>query len=153
MSELYNGHIVITNMPAVKLIKTTDVDTVSVKLKYEQSANGMAEIYVHKKCLTYQGGYGMMATYNVLLIDNEYKLHYNVINDRTGGFEARVSDEWYSASDICELAEITKKAHAESLARRPKRTLMQKIKGLPADYPEYPRRPTGMVTESYLSQE
>ena len=139
MPKYYNGHPVLTEMPAPRLFMTKNEEAVRVSLKYPKSPIGSVDIYVHKKCLTYRGGKNVNAVYDVLLVDNDYKLYYPVKNDQTGMFEIQPSEKSYSTEEICKLAEITKNDYKSHPVESPKQTFMEKLKGVPQLPPSGPR--------------
>lgn len=113
---MYNGHPVLKNIPGKRMFKTNNEEAVRISLNYEKSEIGLADIYVHKNCVTHATGNSSdEATYDVLLIDNAYHLYYPMRNRDNGLLELRKSEEALSVDIIHEMAERTKE-HCLKLA-------------------------------------
>lgn len=145
--ETYNGHPIVKNMPAPRLFRTKNEEAVRIALKFDKSPIGTADIYVHKNCVSHVGGDSVDAKFDVLLVDNKYKLYYPQKDRVTGMMTLRPSEQDYLVEDICKLMEITKKNYeAHPIKRRT--SLLDKIRGTEFDdiiecehngmiYPEY----------------
>jgi hypothetical protein len=146
----YNGHPILTDMPAPRLFKTGNEEAVRISLKYDKSPIGTADIYVHKNCVSHSNGDYIDATYNVLLIDDAYTLYYPMKNKDTGLLELRASDIEFSVEDICEMAEHTKDDYQSHPIKVPRKGLMKKKRG--EEFGEWLNvHPTDMLTIDYLT--
>lgn len=146
----YNGHPILTNMPAPRLFKTGNEEAVRISLKYDKSPIGTADIYVHKNCVTYNEGEYIDATYNVLLMDNAYSLYYPMKNKDTGLLELQASDTEFSVEDIYKLAEYTKEDYKSNPIKKPKQSFIKKMRG--EEFGDWMNiHPNGMLTMDYLS--
>lgn len=116
----YNGHPLLVNMPAQRLFKTSNQEAVRITLNYPDSVIGVADVYVHKNCLTHVGGDGINAEFNVLLIDDEYHLYYPVQNKDSGLLELKKSEKAVPVSEICKLAEDTRQYHNNHIVKQSK---------------------------------
>lgn len=145
----YNGHPILTDMPAPRLFKTGNEEAVRISLKYDKSPIGTADIYVHKNCVTHTHGDYIDATYNVLLIDDSYTLYYPMKNKDTGLLELKASEFPFSVEDICKMAERTKQDYEVNPIKKSKSGLMKKLRG--EEFGEWSNlHPNDMLTIDYL---
>lgn len=145
----YNGHPILDDMPAPRLFVTGNEEAVRIALSFKDSPKGTADIYVHKNCVTYSQGEYIDATFDIILIDDEYVLYYPMKNPDTGKYELRGTEKKYSLEEICVLAEKTKVDYAKHPIKRP-RSLLPKFRPYVVLDEYLGIEPKGMLTKEYL---
>lgn len=146
--DIYNGHPIVKDMPAPRLFKTKNEEAVRIALKFNKSPIGTADIYVHKKCVTHTKGDSVDAKFNVLLVDNEYKLYYPQKDKTTDVMILKPSEKSYSVQEICQLMELTKKDYAAHPVKK-RTSIMDKIRGTEFD-DIIECKQNGMIYPSYV---
>ena len=120
--EMRNGHPVIKDMPAPRLFQTEGGLNIRIALPYEKSATGTADIYVHKACVAWAGDNYVDAKFDVLLIDEAYRLYYPVKDSETGLLRLIAEEGTHPVEEICDMCQQAKldyQAHPIKVPKQP----------------------------------
>ena len=144
-----NGHPILKDMPAPCLFETEGGFNVRIALPYEKSEMGVADIYVHKGCVTWRGDRYVDAKFDVLLVDSTYKLYYPVKDPETGLYNIVGEEGEHSVEEIYDMAMKAKQdylAHPIKLPK-PNRHSMARFQ-LPEEWATV--HPANMLTPGYV---
>lgn len=132
--SLFNGHIIIDDIPAIKLSKTgyrTEDESygqgVVLHLDYPNCPTGQADLHLHVSCCQYTRENASGEFYRVVLLDEAYNLYFDAIDPNTGKMSRFMTDKPVSASDIYSLAEQTKANYEKRQPVKRGRKISEKI--------------------------
>ena len=144
-----NGHPIIKGMPAPRLFQTSGGLTVRIALPYAKSETGTADIYVHKACVAWAGDEYVDAKFDVLLVDNSYKLYYPVKDKETGLFRLIEEEGEHSVDEICNMCVAAKEEYNKHPLKLPKKHFWEKKNyDPPCEWANI--HPEGMLDANYL---
>ena len=123
--ERFNGHIVLDDVPAVKLsvadgsrAEDSRCGGVVIHLDCPKLDAGVADIHVHSSCCQHKSGEGANALYRVVLLDDQYNLYFNGIDPQTKEPIRCVADSKLSSELIYNAMEKTKANYARMQEKR-----------------------------------